>query len=155
MDNVERAFHGNLAMHRPWTYMTFYQNSECSLAAVEKGTSNVFMVIEQSSVLPAKAHTDPDWPIDAQNPFLFTNHTAAGWALFTNRNVTNIPPNPTALNLGQHRKGARSFHSGGLQVARFDGSVHFIADTIDFAHWANQFVVNVTVSPDNVNTILQ
>jgi len=158
MDWPERADQdqiNNSPYHRPPRYLAFYQNSECTLATVEKGTSNVFMIVEQSCTLPEKIHTDVTWPIDGQNPFLFTSHVAAGWAMFTLRNYTNIPPNPTPLPANGHRKGARSFHSGGLQVARFDGSVHFVADTITFANYVNQFVVNIPVSPENVDTILQ
>jgi len=156
MDWPERSNRGRVSpYHRPSRYLAFYQNSESTLATVTDGTSNIFMIIEQSSMLPAKAHTNQDWPRDAQNPFLFTSHTGAGYAMFTVRNVTNIPPNSTALPLGQHRKGARSFHTGGVQVARFDGSVHFIADTIDFALWVNQNVINMQINSGNVDTALQ
>ncbi len=90
-----------------------------SMAAITDGTSNTLMVGED---LPAKT----EW---------------CSWPHANSANSTcAIPPNVRAPGGGDYptddfanNSGFRSLHTGGVQFALADGSVRFIADSIDLA----------------------
>ena len=131
-------------------FVVFFHNSGKNLGSVTDGTSNTFMVLEKSSVVkPHQAmnnslHADP-----AYNPFLFESHAATGMAFMTVCNVANIPINAGKLPGDVHLRGARGFHTSGINAARFDGSVSFISETVDFMQYANTF----TASAGESNTL--
>ena len=96
------------------------------------GTSNTFLLGE----------TIPSW---TQFMMYFNSHLSAA--------STNIPPNYYKINpkdctnpapcytedVGRpcipDRSGFNSHHPGGVQMALTDGSVHFVAETIDYDTW--------------------
>jgi len=131
-------------------FVIFFQNSNKGLGAVTDGTSNTLMILEKSSVVkPHQAmndnlHADPGY-----NSFLFENHAAMGLAFMTVCNVANIPINAGKLPGNVHLRGARGYHTGGINAARFDGSVSFISETVDFMTYANTF----TASNGETNTL--
>lgn len=56
-----------------------------------------------------------------------------------------FPPNATEPDVAHHGTavmGARSLHPGGVQIALADGSVRFVANTIDLNTWRNLFSRN-------------
>ena len=56
-------------------------------------------------------------------------------ALDINQPAMNLPCVPGSSDGSDNTAAARSSHAGGVQVALSDGSVQFVADTIDLAVW--------------------
>ena len=131
-------------------FVIFFHNSGKNIGAVTDGTSNTLMILEKSSVVkPHQAMNDNLHADPAFNPFLFENHGATGMAFMTVCNVANIPINAGKLPSNVHLRGARGYHTGGINSARFDGSVSFLSDTVDFMAYANTF----TASNGETNTL--
>ena len=128
----------------------FFHNSGKNMGAVTDGTSNTLMILEKSSVLkPHQAMNDSLHADPGYNPFLFESHTASGMAFMTVCNVANIPINAGKLPGNVHLRGVRGYHTSGINAGRFDGSVSFISETVDFQTYANTF----TASNGEANTL--
>lgn len=118
--------------------VVFYHNSGKALGSVTDGTSNTFAVLEKSSVVKQNAAMNDNLHSDsAYNPFIFENHSATGFVMMTVCNISNIPINAGKLNSNVQLRGARGYHTGGVNGARFDGSVSFVSETVDFTTYAN------------------
>ena len=123
--------------------VVFFQNSGKKMGAITDGTSNTLAVLEKNSVVkPNQALKDNLHADSAYNPFLFENHSATGLVMMTVCNYTNIPINSGKLTANLHLRGSRGYHTGGINAARFDGSVSFISETVDFMQYANSITVN-------------
>lgn len=112
----------------------FYANSGAKMSNIVDGTSNTFMILEQST-------SSPEFLDRGSNPFFFVSHPCEGMALpgYYLGSPTVFPPNMVGADWGQVMRSARSFHPGGLSAAKADGSVTFVSDTIDTAIWINTF----------------
>ena len=120
--------------------VVFFHNSGKGLGAITDGTSNTFMILEKSSVMkPNAAVDDGESSNSAYNPFLFESHTAVGLAMHTVCNVGNIPINAGKLYGNLQYRGVRGYHTAGVNAARFDGSVSFVSETVDFTAYGNTF----------------
>ena len=123
--------------------VVFFHNSGKGLGAITDGTSNTFMILEKSSVMkPNAAVEDGAAANSAYNPFLFESHVAVGLAMHTVCNVANIPINSVVVNGNVQYRGTRGYHTSGINAAHFDGSVHFISETVDFMRYAYTFEIN-------------
>ncbi|UUO04397.1 DUF1559 domain-containing protein [Blastopirellula sp. J2-11] len=111
----------------------FFTNSGSRMGDIIDGTSNTFLMLEQST--SSKRFLDR-----GSNPFFFVSHPCEGMAL-TGYDPTSIvfPPNMVGADWGQVMRSARSFHPGGLNAARADGSVAFVTETVDTTIWVNTF----------------
>lgn len=89
-------------------------NSDLTFADVVDGTSNTFLIFEQTHYTKQSEQLS--------NAFLYVPHNSLGYA------GTAVPPNQVN---NQHGRVARSEHRGGLQVAMSDGGVRFISDNIN------------------------
>jgi prepilin-type N-terminal cleavage/methylation domain-containing protein/prepilin-type processing-associated H-X9-DG protein len=111
----------------------------CRLQTITDGTSNTLMMSEN---LMAQSHNDNDWRGDIQNDdghcrfqtLITPNSTAPdimqnGWF-----QKTGDPLMPAAAGNSQIA-GARSRHTGGVNVCLCDGSVRFVSDSIDLNTW--------------------
>jgi prepilin-type N-terminal cleavage/methylation domain-containing protein len=108
----------------------FYTNSGTDLALITDGTSNTFMHLEQCTTSRQVFN-----PMRGSNPFFFVSHPCEGVALYG----TQFPPNVVSTNWAVVMRAARSFHPGGLNAAKADGSVFFVSDTIDITVWLGTF----------------
>ena len=112
----------------------FYTNSGTKIADIIDGTSNTFMLLEQST-------SSPDFLDRGSNPFFFVSHPCEGMALARSQSTstTIYLPNMVSSSWGTVMRSARSFHPGGLNAAKADGSVSFVSETIDGTVWFNTF----------------
>ncbi|MEX1041499.1 MAG: DUF1559 domain-containing protein [Pirellulaceae bacterium] len=111
----------------------FFTNSGTRIADIIDGTSHTFMLLEQNT-------SSMGFLKRGSNPFFFVSHPCEGMALsgpFPGEAV--YPPNMVASDWGTVMRSARSFHPGGLNAAMADGSVTFVADTVDTNIWVNTF----------------
>ena len=111
--------------------VAFYHNSGTSMGKITDGTSNTLMVIEKSSVVKTYQITHDGSAYSAFNPFLFENHQACGFVKPTIAYVAFMPINSHIAPNNAHYQAARGFHTGGVNAARFDGSVSFLSETLD------------------------
>ncbi|MBA2115214.1 DUF1559 domain-containing protein [Bremerella alba] len=96
---------------------TFWLNSETSFRDMTDGTSNTVMVAEQDG---------------AQKPRKATCWVGADRAKWVNTTLSPTSANPSYTINGSHSWAATgSLHPGGANFCRGDGSVVFIAETID------------------------
>jgi len=117
-------------------WAAFYRNSGVGLSKIIDGTSHTFLTLELSSTTHPKMSKQST---DA-NPFLFVNHASQGYAMWTVYGAGYCMPNdPNPL---WTIRGARSFHTGGLNAAMCDGAVIFVSDTIAFGVWNGTFTIN-------------
>ncbi|MGE0755694.1 MAG: DUF1559 domain-containing protein [Pirellulaceae bacterium] len=103
-----------------------------TFAQVLDGTSNVLMLGERSpSYSPwcAWAATNGVW-ISTRSAEKNSNGTPRGTPYHINA-VRKLFPVPNSTEAGGIKYGAVSLHPGGIQVACADGSVHFLAETMD------------------------
>lgn len=110
-----------------------------TFASITDGTSNTLLM---SEYLMAKSRQDNDWRGDIHNDdgifrfhTLLTPNTSSpdiirnGWF-----QVTGDSRMPAATGT-QQRNAARSRHTGGVNVARCDGSIGFVSDSVNLITW--------------------
>ncbi|MBQ2788166.1 MAG: DUF1559 domain-containing protein [Thermoguttaceae bacterium] len=112
----------------------FYRNSGTPLAAVSKGLSNTFMVMESSHAsLPNQTgQTSP-----GVNPFLYVSFTGQGFCTPLIMNERFTPINWAAPT--QPGRQVRSFHPGGVNVSFCDGSIKYVSETVDLTIYCGTF----------------
>lgn len=111
----------------------FFTNSGSKIADIIDGTSHTFMVLEQNT-------SSMGFMDRGSNPFFFVSHPCEGMALSGYEPGSVIfPPNMVGSDWGLVMRSARSFHPGGLNAAMADGSVIFLAETVDTNIWVNTF----------------
>lgn len=106
----------------------FYTNSGTRLSDITDGTSNTFLLLEQCT--SPRRFTDR-----GSNPFFFVSHPCEGVAL----RGWNYGPNVVSTDWARVMRAARSYHPGGLNAAKADGSVFFVVDVVDMTVWMNTF----------------
>ena len=110
------------------------KNFWCRMSAITDGTSNTFLILEQSSTI--RRFNFPT------NQFLWTNHQSQGLSVAL-QGTRNYPPNPDPNNVlmtqstgwGLAGRCSWSFHVGGVMTAMADGSVQFVTDSIALPTW--------------------
>lgn len=100
-------------------------NSAHSFASIKDGTSNTFMFLEQRRYTTSGA-----LPNVGKNPFFLTNHWDNGYVLGN-----------WQMNAAIHDNGrfARSDHPGGINTSLCDGSVRFVAETVNRTAYRHTF----------------
>ncbi len=111
------------------------KNFWCKMGQISDGTSNTFLILEQSNAI---ANFSP-----TTNQFLWLTHNSQGLAQAL-QGGRNYPPNPDPLNRQMTRRvggwglaGRCSWgwHVGGVMTAMCDGSVQFVTDGIALPAW--------------------
>jgi Protein of unknown function (DUF1559) len=111
------------------------KNFWCKMGAITDGTSNTFLILEQSSFI--KNFNFPT------NQFLWTNHQSQGLAVAL-QGTRNYPPNPDPNNIfftrqtggwGLAGRCSWGLHVGGVMTAMCDGSVQFVTDSVALPTW--------------------
>ena len=140
----------------------FYYNSACGFKNMTDGTSNVVVFSEAILGNGVAKGPAPNKPYEAiayighqynENPDVaalaaggvssWEGYRGYAWILgksYSTTFSTYDPPNPGHSDVCQLAYGwfaARSFHPGGVNVARGDGSVRFVSDTVDRTTWNN------------------
>ena len=108
-----------------------FVKSHLDLKKISDGTSKTLAFIEFAHF---GSHSWVDYDQGANN-FFFVHHISEGYVNCAEYDGTPTPPNSTTYN---HR-GAHSGHPGGVQATMVDGSVFWIADTIDYAVYRAMF----------------
>lgn len=116
------------------------------MASIIDGTSNTLLL---SEYLIAKSPEDNDWRGDIHNDdgvfrfhtLLTPNSSAPDIVLNGWFQDTGDPKMPAAAGTDQYNA-ARSRHPGGVNVARCDGSVGFVADTVNMLTWQAMGTMN-------------
>ncbi|HZZ76925.1 MAG TPA: DUF1559 domain-containing protein [Gemmataceae bacterium] len=111
-----------------------------TLVGITDGTSNTLMM---SEIIMALSDTD-----NVSHGDVFNDDMGGGGAVFMTINtpnsgtdvmfcsVSNDPRAPCTSNAGANaQQAARSKHTGGVNVAFCDATVHFITNSIDLASW--------------------
>ncbi len=111
------------------------KNFYCKIGAITDGTSNTFLILEQSSTIQNFG--------TPTNQFLWANHNSQGLAAAL-QGGRNYPPNPDPLNKiftkksggwGLAGRCSWGWHVGGVMTAMCDGSVQFVTDGIALPAW--------------------
>lgn len=107
-----------------------FVNSALALADVTDGTSNTFLILEESHF------GNHSWIAynKGANPFFFVHHTSEGYVTCQEHDGTPTPPNSSKVvkNSFYNHRGAHSDHRGGVQGSYLDGSIHWIPDNVSF-----------------------
>ncbi len=106
----------------------FGVNSSTRIADVSDGTSNVVMVSERRVFL------NPTTQVNNQNVNLNLIRSSDGWAFGGPATLCSFRNAPHS---GFHFDEADSMHTGIVQVATADGSVHQVSVNIDIRTWRN------------------
>lgn len=103
------------------------------------GTSNTFAFSEVLTGLDGESDFRGCWPVDhgvAYTHRLGPNSTLADKEVYGCAQTKRIEaPCERAPSFGTGYWAARSFHAGGVNAARIDGSVEFISDAVDDIAW--------------------
>ncbi len=111
------------AVNAPWDdYAATCVNSSRGLASITDGTSNTFMFLEHAH--RALRHDNDR----GYNPFIWVGHWYQGAHVWGT--APNVVPASADDSRGRFRS-AKSFHTGGINTSLYDGSVHFISETVD------------------------
>lgn len=112
------------------------KNFYCKIGAVSDGTSNTFLILEQSSTIK-----NFQYPT---NQFMWQNHNSQGLAQAL-QGGRNYPPNPDPNNRFMTLRAAPGwglagrcswgYHVGGVMTGMADGSVQFVSDSIALPAW--------------------
>ncbi len=109
----------------------FHKNSNVRMRDITDGTSNTFMILEQSNFVPGIQR--------ATNPFMWVNHQSQGLSM-SHQGSRSFQPNIAIGNVtGRY---ARGMHPGGLMVSMADGSVRFVGETVSQVVWRGTFTRN-------------
>jgi prepilin-type N-terminal cleavage/methylation domain-containing protein len=113
-----------------------HKNTYYKMGAISDGTSNTFLILEQSSAYPRWGRPT--------NQFLWVNHQSQGLSQAL-QGARNYPPNPDPLNRffttrdnggwGLVGRASWGHHIGGVMVGMCDGSVQFVSDSIALPPW--------------------
>ena len=123
------------------------QPGKVAIPTISDGTSNTLML---SETLMAKSTNDDDWRGDIHNDDgVFRFHTVTTPNSSTPDLISNTnyfrqngdPAMPIALGNPQ-RAAARARHTGGVNVARCDGSVRFVSNSVPLATWMAMGTMN-------------
>jgi prepilin-type processing-associated H-X9-DG protein len=93
-----------------------YEHTPASLGKITDGLSKTVMMFEQSGLPVEYKNGDPTGEIRGR----------ANWLLFSTTSVLFV----RRVNF-RNSGGAYSFHPGGVNMSRFDGSVEFVGEDID------------------------
>ncbi|HEY1380640.1 MAG TPA: DUF1559 domain-containing protein [Gemmataceae bacterium] len=159
------GINGNWRNAKQETGGPFYNKSQVRLADIADGTSNTAAFAEvkrgvapQHNLYDATLIPDGSWTAaydlapppacDAGNADPPTNsyHDSVGLKMYRGRHpycyyTHTFPPNregPDCINDPGNNSahvGARSYHSGGVNVLFADGSIHFVTNSIAFPAW--------------------
>lgn len=111
------------------------KNFYAKIGEITDGTSNTFLILEQSSSIAKFAYPT--------NQLFWTNHQSQGLAQAL-QGTRNYPPNPDPLNnffttrtggWGLTGRASYGWHIGGIMVGMADGSVQFVSDGIALPPW--------------------
>jgi len=107
----------------PWDdYAATCINSNRGLSSITDGTSNTFMFLEHAH---RALRYDNGF---GYNPFFWVEHWHQG--THTWGTAPNVIPASDIDDRGRYRS-AKSFHTGGINTSMYDGSVHFVSETVD------------------------
>ena len=121
------------------TFTRFY-GRHMSLASITDGTSNTIMATEvlQGRGTDLRGFT---WWGGASGIVTYMAPNTSAPDVITGGNCTSLVTNPrmpctTTTTASRPRMmGARSLHTGGVQVVFCDGHVSFISDSVDYVNW--------------------
>ncbi|MCL2004660.1 MAG: DUF1559 domain-containing protein [Planctomycetaceae bacterium] len=126
---------------RTLRFAVFYLNSTINMSAITDGTTHTILAMELSSkTLPGSAldQMNPPRTTGNANPFVFVSHASQGYGMFTHSGQRDFAPNEMIYTDSPGRT-PRSFHVGGMNVCMCDGSVRFVADTVNRNAWRAAF----------------
>jgi hypothetical protein len=143
----------------------FYNEARRKFASITDGTSNTLMISETLLGLRQDSTTLIDYQrqmqvysggsagtVDAATLVAgagssFRGTRAQSWLYGVGYNCTvngHLPPNSRTPDVQFHGDGilaARSNHAGGVQIGLADGSVRFVAETVDLDTWRRLFSI--------------
>lgn len=110
----------------------FYCNSNTRSSDIKDGLSNTIMILEAAHQ-GSRFFTNSDGKQEMEkanyNPFFWVNHAGQGYVV-PNDGTTKLLINNRKLT--QLNRGARSEHSGGINIGLCDGGVQFLSQKIAF-----------------------
>ncbi|MBQ9798394.1 MAG: DUF1559 domain-containing protein [Thermoguttaceae bacterium] len=108
------------------------QNSWNAFSDIKDGASNTFLLLEATGVVEMEeSYSAGGAPATYFfNPFLWNNEWDAGFVMCC-PDYANYMPNAFTPYPWEQSRVARSGHAGGVNAAMGDGSVRFVADTIN------------------------
>jgi len=141
---------GGDALVRQYADGAFFRNSETTIGAIMRGTSNTIMIAESASSLGNKSwvgvHPDatvwckaPDPTIAWEPPatlVLFHSGPALSEYADTGLVIIHGPNSPYKMACA-----TSSYHVGGMNALYGDGSVRFISSTVDLRVFANSCTI--------------
>lgn len=106
----------------------FWVNSNVKLTDIRDGSSNTFLLFDQTNYL------DQSWLPDTygSNHFIWVHHPSQGYIQGYSL------PNSDVWN----NRGAKSYHSGGVYIALADGHVTFIGNSVNNSTYLALFTRN-------------
>ena len=122
----------------------FFCNSGIRLAEVTRGTTNVFMFLESAHIWSWSPKSDGVVSVmrSGSNPFFWVNQGTQGYVCYRSLNMTTNTAENYPINSKDRwypTRTARSYHAKGINVAMFDGSAHFVSETMNFENYQGLF----------------
>ncbi len=106
----------------------FYTDYSTRISEVKDGLSNTCMIAESKQLGKTSTSYGPYWGSGT--------HTSTHGVVYPPNSPTTLPNAPWTSNATlQYAWRIGSYHSGGVNMAFGDGSVHFIKDTINQTTW--------------------